>query len=67
VDPSTPTGWYRRPAFAAIITVSALIVIMLLLGVAQRDDAGNRPVPVPGQTSSSSSTESTSTGMTTYG
>ena len=68
VDSSTSTAWYRRPAFAALVTVAVLIVTMLLFGVAQRDDAGNRPVPVPGQTSSSGSTETTtgSTGMTTY-
>ncbi len=48
-------SWYRLPYTPVLIVISVLVGVMVLLSVAQRDEAGNEPVPAPGENTASSS------------
>ncbi|MGH3427545.1 MAG: hypothetical protein ACRD3Q_20740 [Terriglobales bacterium] len=64
---SANTPWYQRPAFAVLATGVTISLVMLLIGYAQRDEAGNRPVPIPWQTASNAATTGTASTLYTSG
>lgn len=44
--------WFRQERYALLIVLAVLGSVMLLLALAQRNDAGNKIISTPGQTSS---------------
>ncbi|MGI8647173.1 MAG: hypothetical protein DLM55_00230 [Acidimicrobiales bacterium] len=45
-------SWFRQERYALLIVLAVLASVMLLLALAQRNDAGNKIISTPGQTSS---------------
>ncbi len=47
--------WYRQPYAPPLIVLAAIGLILVVLSVAQRDEAGNEPAPSPSKRTISSS------------
>lgn len=52
---SSHQSWYRRSYAPVLIVLGMIALVMAVLSITQRDNAGNEPIPAPKKTTTGSS------------